>query len=159
MYLHMADMLLHMLLTICDGLRVGSSTTSTISAPRGSSSISTLCVGGGGGGGGGDVSTGTEVTLFKALGLALLVFDGSECLVPNLVLSVSSSELSTETEEEDDTPLSCEDFCDFLTTFSSFCGFGRNSLDFFVSFLSFLSTVSLEGATLTTTLQPEFRIL
>lgn len=61
-------MLLHIPLTISDGLRVGSSTTSTISAPLGSfkcgSTKSALLgwFGGGGGGGGGRTSTEAVVT-------------------------------------------------------------------------------------------------
>lgn len=94
-------MLLHMLFTICDGLNVGSSTTSTISAPRGSSSTSTLATGNGGGGGGATISAGTDVTLFNGLVLLfslLLVaatdavdFGGEECLVFNFVFSMSWS--------------------------------------------------------------------
>lgn len=67
-------MLLHIPLTISEGLKVGSSTTSTISAPLGSSSMAArillrLLTGGGGGGGGGVASMGTEVTLFSTLEL------------------------------------------------------------------------------------------
>lgn len=92
-------MLLHILFTICDGLNVGSSTTSTISAPRGSSSTSILATGNGGGGGGITESAGTEVTLFRGLGLFSLLllvvgdtvdFGGEECLALNLVFSMSA---------------------------------------------------------------------
>lgn len=101
-------MLLHILFTICDGLNVGSSTTSTISAPRGSSSTSsTLAIGSGGGGGGATISAGTDVTRFKALVLlaagTTVDFGGEECLIDNLVFSMSvvSSVVSS----------SCDDFC------------------------------------------------
>lgn len=53
--------------TMSEGLRVGSSTTSTISAPLGSFKWGSLgsirklgLFGGGGGGGGGEASTGTD---------------------------------------------------------------------------------------------------
>lgn len=119
--LHIADMLLHILFTICDGLNVGSSTTSTISAPRGSSSTSILATGNGGGGGGATISAGTEVTLFKGLGLFSLLllmcgetvdFGGEECLALNLGFSMSgiSSEVVVDGVVEDRT-LSDGDFC------------------------------------------------
>lgn len=107
-------MLLHMLLTICDGLKVGSSTTSTISAPRGSSSTSTLATGNGGGGGGAATSAGTDVTRFKGFVLLLLVmleavFGGEECLAVSLGFSMStSSEVAGGVEE---TPLSRDGLC------------------------------------------------
>lgn len=71
-------MLLHNPLTIADGFRVGSSTTSTVSAPLGSSSCSTVNfdfeIGGGGGGGGGEVSGGEDVVLVSARDLLLVPF-------------------------------------------------------------------------------------
>lgn len=151
-------MLLHIPFTISDGFKVGSSTTSTISAPLGSSS--SWLGAGRGGGGGGDVSAGTEVTLFKTLleafaKVVLLegveVLTGTECLTPNFVFSKSSSELRV--DGEDDRPLSWDSFFFdglFLSIFSYFCGFGRNSLGFLVLAL---------GVSLTTTLQPELEEL
>lgn len=108
-HLHIADILLHILFTICEGLSVGSSTTSTISAPRGSSSTSTLATGNGGGGGGGAISAGTEVTLFNGLELFSLLlidgvvdFGGEECLALNRVFSksIGSSEFVLDGGEE-----------------------------------------------------------
>lgn len=104
-YLHKADILLHIPLTISDGLKVGSSTTSTISAPRGSSSTSWLTAlsGGGGGGGGGDPSIGTDVTLFRSLEFVMLVvvvLTGREWREANFVFSGSSSEVKGEDPED-----------------------------------------------------------
>lgn len=102
-----ALMLLHMPLTISEGLKVGSSTTSTISAPLGSSS--SLCdilgivdSGGGGGGGGGFISAGTEVTLFKARddGAFALLRIGTEWETLSFVFSCSSSELRTDGDDD-----------------------------------------------------------
>lgn len=115
-------MLLHMLLTICDGLNVGSSTTSTISAPLGSSSTSTLATAGSGGGGGGAAtSAGTDVTLFSGLELlslllavvgGIVVLGGEECLALNLVFSMSvSSEVVVDGEAMEETPLSEDALC------------------------------------------------
>lgn len=102
---HIADMLLHILFTICDGLSVGSSTTSTISAPRGSSSTSdTLAAGNGGGGGGAaTISAGTDVTRFNGLVLFSLPvvvvgavdFGGDECLALNFGFSISAAAVSS----------------------------------------------------------------
>lgn len=101
-------MLLHIPLTIADGLRVGSSTTSTISAPLGSSSVSMTnkdleTPGGGGGGGGGDVSGGDEVVLLRtrellllSVGIRAVPFGGVERRISTLVFSISSSELRLE---------------------------------------------------------------
>lgn len=112
--LHNDDMLLHIPLTMAEGFKVGSATTSTCSAPLGSSSTSTLksdlATGGGGGGGGGDVPGGDEVALFKRRELLLLFsslilfsfskttefFGGDECRRSNFVFSMSSSELRRE---------------------------------------------------------------
>lgn len=153
-------MLLHMPLTISEGFNVGSSTTSTISAPRGSS-CSSLLGAGNGGGGGGLASTGSEATRFKILDeLLVKVFafegevglGGSECLPLDFDLSTSSSELRVDGDE--DKPLSCESLplaeALFLSIFSYFCGLGKNSLGFFTSFLA-----EALGVSLTITLQPE----
>lgn len=110
-------MLLHIPLTMAEGFRVGSTTTSTCSAPLGSSSPSSVNkdfdTGGGGGGGGGVVSGGEDVVLFKIrpLLLPLLIlssvlllffwspansFGGDECRTSSFVFLISSAELRRE---------------------------------------------------------------
>lgn len=70
-------MLLCIPLAIAEGFNVGSSTISTLSAPLGSLSVSTISIdlvtGGGGGGGGGEVSSGDDVALVSIRELLLLL--------------------------------------------------------------------------------------